>query len=93
MSGYSYNGGASRCFSTWQKFLDCYTAKDTSDPLQQCKLFAEDYNECLHHTKEIERASKIAAEIERKEAAGEDLPEVKTQHGLKYSLTDLEFVK
>lgn len=94
MSGVSYNGGASRCWYNWQKFIDCYTAKDTEDPRQACKIFAEDYQECLFHTKEIERAQKIAAEFERREKKGdEDLPAVKTQKHLKRSLTDLDLIK
>lgn len=93
MSGIRFNGGASRCWNSWQKFIDCYTAKDTADPLKSCKLFAEDYHECLHHTKEIERANKISAEVQRKEAAGEELPKSEVRRGLKYSLTDLDYIK
>lgn len=93
MSGVSFNGGASRCGYNWQKFIDCYTSNSTKDPLQECKAAAEDYHECLHHTKEIQRANRIAAEIAKKEAKGKDLPSVETRRGLKYTLTDIKAIE
>lgn len=89
----SFNGGSSRCGYNWQKFIDCYTSNSTTDPLQACKGAAEDYRECLFHTKEIERANKIAAEINKKEAKGEELPQVETRRGLKYTLTDIKAIE
>lgn len=93
MSGVSYNGGASRCWYNWQKFIDCYTARDTQDPLKACKAFAENYEECLHHGKEIERAQRIFAEMERRENNGEELFPREIRRGLKYQLADLELIK
>ncbi|KIJ25630.1 hypothetical protein M422DRAFT_785492 [Sphaerobolus stellatus SS14] len=52
-SGFGYHGGRSRCYNYWQEFMKCYT--QTDDP-GACRPPAEDYMECLHHTKEIERA-------------------------------------
>lgn len=49
--------------------MDCYSAKSTED-VRSCQLFAEDYDECLHHRKEKARAQKIADELARREAAG-----------------------
>ncbi|WFD31113.1 hypothetical protein MSPP1_002146 [Malassezia sp. CBS 17886] len=62
-SGFGYNGGPSRCFSFWQDFRKCYVMSENPG---QCKFQKEDYLECLHHTKELERAHVIQAhEIER----------------------------
>lgn len=91
MSGVGYTGGTSRCWYEWQKFLDCYTAKDVTDP-SQCKLFAEDYTECLHHSKEIVRARKIAEELERREKSGKPAPTVETHPYPRSALKDLGLV-
>ncbi|KAJ8586798.1 hypothetical protein M405DRAFT_822800 [Rhizopogon salebrosus TDB-379] len=59
-SGFSYTGGRSRCFAYWQEFSKCYAGADAPS---QCRLQADDYLECLHHTKEIARAKAVKAEF------------------------------
>ncbi|KAG1753586.1 uncharacterized protein EDB91DRAFT_405266 [Suillus paluster] len=59
-SGFSYTGGRSRCFAYWQEFSKCYAEADAPS---QCRLPADDYLECLHHTKEIARAKAVKAEF------------------------------
>ncbi|EIW78430.1 hypothetical protein CONPUDRAFT_128055 [Coniophora puteana RWD-64-598 SS2] len=59
-SGFSYTAGRSRCFTYWQEFSKCYA---NSDSPSQCRLQADDYLECLHHTKEIARAKTVKAEF------------------------------
>ncbi|KAI6029719.1 hypothetical protein PISMIDRAFT_681491 [Pisolithus microcarpus 441] len=59
-SGFGYTGGRSRCFVYWQEFSKCYSQADAPS---QCRVQADDYLECLHHTKEIERAKAIRAEF------------------------------
>ncbi|KAI6148670.1 hypothetical protein BKA82DRAFT_4140389 [Pisolithus tinctorius] len=59
-SGFGYTGGRSRCFAYWQEFSKCYSQADAPS---QCRVQADDYLECLHHTKEIERAKAIRAEF------------------------------
>ncbi|EJT49025.1 hypothetical protein A1Q1_01936 [Trichosporon asahii var. asahii CBS 2479] len=68
MSGYGYSGGRTRCFMFWQEFSkvgdtvstaltsQCYAGADEPS---QCIAQKEDYMECLHKTKEIERAQEI----------------------------------
>ncbi|KAG6334965.1 hypothetical protein ID866_4121 [Astraeus odoratus] len=62
-SGFSYTGGRSRCFTYWQEFSKCYSQADAPS---QCRAQADDYLECLHHTKEIERAKAVRAEFIKK---------------------------
>ncbi|OCH86717.1 hypothetical protein OBBRIDRAFT_760910 [Obba rivulosa] len=62
-SGYGVNGGVPRCFVYWQEFQKCYAQTDV--PLQ-CRPQADDYLECLHHTKEIARAKAVKAEFVKK---------------------------
>ncbi|GBE83970.1 hypothetical protein BKA93DRAFT_791462 [Sparassis latifolia] len=62
-SGFSFNGGTPRCFAFWQEFSKCYAQTDAPS---QCRLQADDYLECLHHTNEIARAKAIKAEFVRK---------------------------
>ncbi|GAB5589604.1 hypothetical protein Unana1_04504 [Umbelopsis nana] len=58
-SGFGYNGGRGRCFNFWQEFNKCYAMADAP---QDCIAQRDDYLECLHHTKEIARATRIKAE-------------------------------
>lgn len=60
-SGYGFNGGSSRCFGEWQRFLECYTNADTSHPVQ-CTPQVDDYFECLHHKKEKARVMAIKSQ-------------------------------
>ncbi|KAJ8489153.1 hypothetical protein ONZ51_g3110 [Trametes cubensis] len=70
-SGYGYNGGSSRCLALLRILAGvlktvtgkCYAQADVP---KQCAPQAEDYLECLHHTKEIARAKEIKAEFIRK---------------------------
>ncbi|CAO1629291.1 unnamed protein product [Sympodiomycopsis kandeliae] len=55
-SGYGYNGGTSRCFTFWREFQACYVQADTPG---DCVNQKEDYLECLHHGKEMQRAEKL----------------------------------
>ncbi|KAI0002163.1 hypothetical protein BJV74DRAFT_817399 [Russula compacta] len=59
-SGFGFNGGRSRCFAFWQEFSKCYAETDRP---KECAPQAEDYLECLHHTKEIARAKAIKQEF------------------------------
>ncbi|KAG2154234.1 uncharacterized protein EDB93DRAFT_1133354 [Suillus bovinus] len=52
--------GRSRCFAYWQEFSKCYAEADVPS---QCRLQADDYLECLHHTKEIAHAKAVKAEF------------------------------
>ncbi|KAH9941890.1 uncharacterized protein BXZ73DRAFT_98278 [Epithele typhae] len=61
-SGFGIHGGVGRCFAFWQEFSKCYAQTDTPS---KCRAPAEDYLECLHHTKEIERAKELKAEFIR----------------------------
>ena len=49
-SGFGTNGGRGRCFPFWQEFARCYVQ---TDELKQCNQQFEDYQECLHHRKEV----------------------------------------
>ncbi|EJC97691.1 uncharacterized protein FOMMEDRAFT_130381 [Fomitiporia mediterranea MF3/22] len=62
-SGFGFTGGPSRCFAYWQEFSKCYA--NTDNP-QVCIAQSEDYLECLHHTKEIERAKTVKAQFIKK---------------------------
>jgi len=55
--------GRSRCFAFWQEFSKCYAQTDNP---KECSPQAEDYLECLHHTKEIARAKAIKEEFVKK---------------------------
>ncbi|KAI7865683.1 hypothetical protein BDF14DRAFT_1957918 [Spinellus fusiger] len=58
-SGFGYNGSRGRCFQFWQEFNKCYANADFP---QQCLSERDDYLECLHHTKEYARITRIKAE-------------------------------
>ncbi|KAF8504786.1 hypothetical protein F5888DRAFT_1658587 [Russula emetica] len=62
-SGFGFNGGRSRCFAFWQEFSKCYAQTDNP---KECNPQAEDYLECLHHTKEIARAKAVKEEFVKK---------------------------
>ncbi|KAF8962561.1 hypothetical protein BDZ97DRAFT_1101890 [Flammula alnicola] len=61
-SGFGWGGGRSRCFSYWQEFQKCYA--QTDEP-SDCRPQNEDYLECLHRTKDIQRAQAVKAEYVR----------------------------
>ena len=56
---YFFNAGRGRCFHFWQEFNKCYASADLP---QQCLAQRDDYLECLHHTKEFARITRIKAE-------------------------------
>ncbi|KAI9010969.1 hypothetical protein CLU79DRAFT_772128 [Phycomyces nitens] len=58
-SGFGYDGSRGRCFQFWQEFNKCYANADFP---QQCISQRDDYLECLHHTKEFARATRIKTE-------------------------------
>ncbi|CAN8062798.1 unnamed protein product [Agarophyton chilense] len=62
-SGVGVNGGTGRCYPFWLEFTKCMADADL--PVD-CKAFREDYVECLHHDKEVERRTAIAAELNRR---------------------------
>ncbi|KAF5100526.1 hypothetical protein D0Z00_001254 [Geotrichum galactomycetum] len=63
----------------WQSFMECYSSKSTTDPTQ-CAAKSADYYECLHHKKEIARATLVANEmLKRKDEEGKLLDVVKKQ--------------
>ncbi|KAL1935067.1 hypothetical protein VTP01DRAFT_4207 [Rhizomucor pusillus] len=51
--------GRGRCFHFWQEFSKCYASADFPT---QCNAERDDYLECLHHTKEFARVTRIKAE-------------------------------
>ncbi|KAH8087155.1 hypothetical protein BXZ70DRAFT_955791 [Cristinia sonorae] len=59
-SGFGVSGGTPRCFAFWQEFSKCYASTESPG---QCRAQADDYLECLHHTKEIARAKAVKAEF------------------------------
>ncbi|KAF5105162.1 hypothetical protein DV451_000078 [Geotrichum candidum] len=59
--------------------MECYSSKSTTDPTQ-CAAKSADYYECLHHKKEIARATLVANEmLKRKDEEGKLLDVVKKQ--------------
>ncbi|KAI8369768.1 hypothetical protein BD560DRAFT_352555 [Blakeslea trispora] len=58
-SGFGLDGGRGRCFHFWQEFNKCYASADLP---QQCLDQRDDYLECLHHTKEFARITRIKTE-------------------------------
>ncbi|KAJ1983789.1 hypothetical protein H4R33_004624 [Dimargaris cristalligena] len=64
-SGYGYKG-PNRCFAFWQDFLKCY---NQADKVTDCNLYREDYFECLHPTKEVQRVKTIIEEADRQKKA------------------------
>ncbi|CAO3672244.1 unnamed protein product [Rhizopus microsporus] len=58
-SGFGLDGGRGQCFHFWQEFNKCYASADLP---RQCLAQRDDYLECLHHTKEFARITRIKAE-------------------------------
>ena len=58
VSGHGTHGGKGRCYPFWQSFQACMAG---SNPGTGCKLQAEDYKECLHHSKKV-RAPHLLAQ-------------------------------
>ncbi|RPA87103.1 NADH-ubiquinone oxidoreductase [Ascobolus immersus RN42] len=57
-SGFGINGGVGRCFPFWQDLLSCYvvnTNPQNDDGKWKCVPQMEDYYECLHHRKEMDK--------------------------------------
>ncbi|KAK6329919.1 hypothetical protein TWF718_003346 [Orbilia javanica] len=69
-SGYGATGGVTPCFPFWQDFLACYimnTSKYSDAGKLLCRPHRDDYYECLHHTKEMDKVVKINDAIRRYE--------------------------
>ncbi|KAK6497119.1 hypothetical protein TWF506_004594 [Arthrobotrys conoides] len=69
-SGYGATGGVTPCFPFWQDFLACYimnTTKYSDAGKLLCRPYRDDYYECLHHTKEMDKVAKINDVIRRYE--------------------------
>ncbi|KAJ6258361.1 hypothetical protein Dda_6401 [Drechslerella dactyloides] len=67
-SGYGNHGGITRCFPFWQDVMACYvlnTTQESDAGKIKCRGYREDYYECLHHTKEIEKVARINEAIRR----------------------------
>ncbi|CAO3600460.1 unnamed protein product [Absidia cylindrospora] len=58
-SGFGYDGGRGQCFQFWQEFNKCYASADFP---RQCLAQRDNYLECLHHTKEFARVTRIKTE-------------------------------
>ncbi|CCH44272.1 hypothetical protein BN7_3833 [Wickerhamomyces ciferrii] len=89
-SGHGFNGGPSRCFGEWQRFIECYTSEETSHPVK-CTPHADDYFECLHHNKERARVQMIQAQLNKNKADAKENGEspnsiVVTRHSLPETL-------
>ncbi|KAH7099676.1 hypothetical protein BKA62DRAFT_621043, partial [Auriculariales sp. MPI-PUGE-AT-0066] len=52
--------GRGRCFAYWQEVMKCY---QVADEPSQCRLHADDYIECLHQRKAIDRAKRVQSEL------------------------------
>ncbi|KAI9594692.1 hypothetical protein BDF19DRAFT_444552 [Syncephalis fuscata] len=65
-SGFGIHGGRGRCFTMWQEFRKCYAQAECPE---DCEPQLDDYNECLTHKKETERAQLIQAERHRQRQA------------------------
>ncbi|CAI7637175.1 NADH-ubiquinone oxidoreductase kd subunit [Penicillium manginii] len=70
-SGFGNNLGPNRCFPFWQELLGCYVVNSSEglEGKKKCIPALEDYHECLHHTKEVYRALRIAHAVRKTEAA------------------------
>jgi len=63
--------GVGRCFPIWRDYSTCLRhASHEAD----CLLFFDDYLECLHHIKTMERYQTIMRERERLIKAGKEKP-------------------
>ena len=60
------SGGPSRCFSSWVDFTQCM---EKSEDVKSCQAAFDDYNECLHHGKEIKRRNRVAEELRKRGGA------------------------
>ncbi|KAF7999238.1 hypothetical protein OXX80_002570 [Metschnikowia pulcherrima] len=70
MQPYSRSGGTRRCYYEFQSLVACYTAADTATK-KECTPFFDDYSECLHGTKEREKARLMLQQLKANEASGE----------------------
>ena len=50
-SGFGLNGGRGRCFTFWQDLQKCYVSCE--DEAEKCRIYYEDYQECITHLKEV----------------------------------------
>ncbi|EGW31555.1 uncharacterized protein SPAPADRAFT_67601 [Spathaspora passalidarum NRRL Y-27907] len=66
MRPYSKSGGTAKCFYEFQTFVACYTSAETVNR-KECTPAFEDYAECLHGTKERERARLMMQQLKENE--------------------------
>lgn len=66
MHPHARSGGTRKCFYEFQTFVACYTAADTTNR-KECTPQYEDYMECLHGTKERERARLMMQQLKENE--------------------------
>mmetsp|Transcript_4576 Transcript_4576/g.15003 ORF Transcript_4576/g.15003 Transcript_4576/m.15003 type:complete len:93 (-) Transcript_4576:372-650(-) len=70
-SGFGTRQPVGRCYPVYREFADCVVAKGGTS---ECGELREDYLECLHHKKEINRLNALSAERNRKLKEGEQVP-------------------
>jgi len=56
-SGFGSRGSTGRCYNMWEDFSSCL--KDNKEDISPCKDYRDDYMECLHHRKELQRIDVI----------------------------------
>lgn len=66
MLPYARDGGTRRCYYEFQTLVACYTAADTHNK-KQCTPQFDDYDECLHGTKERARARLMMQQLKENE--------------------------
>lgn len=84
-SGFGFRGGTSRCYPFWMDFMQCL--QSNSNP-QKCTNVLADYEECLHHKRELIRASAIAEQKAKYIAnlqPGEQLPGAEMREKIGFS--------
>mmetsp|Transcript_1266 Transcript_1266/g.2557 ORF Transcript_1266/g.2557 Transcript_1266/m.2557 type:complete len:81 (+) Transcript_1266:1-243(+) len=72
MASMGLQGGTARCYDWWMDYLKCLD--ESKLPMmnmrkEECKVFLEDYNECLHRQKQRTRDLVVERERRRQEAA------------------------
>ncbi|KAF0852353.1 mitochondrial Complex I CI NADH:ubiquinone oxidoreductase subunit 15-kDa NIPM/NDUFS5 [Andalucia godoyi] len=51
-SGFGVKGTQGRCYTAWMTFSECMSKNNSIGP---CAALREDYFECLHHKKQLEK--------------------------------------
>jgi len=71
-SGFGHRTILGRCYPLYMEFKECVS----TDFGPKCKDLQEDYLECLHHKKEVNRFNALNETRRKKEAAGEPTPKL-----------------